>query len=121
MDNVSELQLPIFLLAENPTESIDRMTYIYSPVYLSLILIIDEDSHITLLNDDMRSKPRKNFIYGLENFEFVVIQNNVEMTGGHLAPKISEEQFLDDAWIWYHNYLEWEDANLDENENSQLN
>ena len=121
MNDIFELKLPHFLLAENPTEDLDRFIYIYSPVYLSLILIINENFQTLLVNEEMRNKPRRTFHYGDEIFEFVILQNNVIMTGGQLAPEISEEQFLNEAWKWYEEYLLWEDKNIDENDNSILN
>jgi hypothetical protein len=118
---MKELTLPMFLLAENPTEDYNKFVYIYSPVYMSLILIIAEDHQTVVLNEEMRRRPRKTFHYEDEIFEFVIIQNNVLMTGGHLAPKISEDDFLDQAWEWWESYLIWEDGNTDENESSKLN
>ena len=118
---MKELILPHFLLAENPTEDENRFIYIYSPVYLSFILIISEDSQTVLLNEEMRRKPRKTFTYEDENFEFVILQNNVEMVGGQLAPKISEEEFLNQAWKFWEDYLIREDRNIDESETSQFN
>lgn len=118
---MKELTLPKFLLAENPTEDHNKFVYIYSPVYLSLILIVAEDHQTVVLNDEMRRKPRKTFQYNEEIFELIMLQNNVLMTGGQLAPKITEIEFLDNAWAWWENYLRWEDSNIDENENSKLN
>lgn len=118
---MKELKLPKFLLAENPTEDHNKFIYIYSPVYLSLILIVAEDHQTVVLNEEMASKPRKKFRYDDESFEFVVLQNNVLITGGQLAPRISEIEFLDNAWAWWKNYLIWEDENTDESENSKLN
>lgn len=118
---MKELTLPKFLLAENPTEDHNKFVYIYSPVYLSLILIVAEDIQTVVLNEEMMKQPRKTFQYEFETFEFIIIQNNVLMTGGHLAPKISEIDFLNQAWDWWENYLKWEDDNLDESESSKLN
>ncbi len=117
----SELKLPMFLLAEDHTEPIDRFTYIYSPRYLSLILIIAEDFQTVLLNEENRKRPRKIFHYEGEVFEFVILQNNVLNVGGQLAPEISEDQFLENAWVWYENYLKFEDQNIDEENNANLN
>ena len=118
---MKELTLPHFLLAENTTEDHNRFIYIYSPVYLSFILIISEDSQTVLLNDEMRKKPRKIFTYEDESFEFVILQNNIEITGGQLAPAITEEEFLNQAWKFWKDYLIWEDRNIDESENSKFN
>ncbi|CAA7392511.1 hypothetical protein CHRY9393_03231 [Chryseobacterium fistulae] len=59
--------------------------------------------------------------YNDETFELIIIQNNVLMTGGQLAPQVSEEVFLDQAWEWWEDYLKWEDKNIDESESSHLN
>lgn len=108
-----ELKMPKFLLAEEPKEGYDSLSYIYSPHYLSLILIIPEDDLTVLLNEGNRQRPRKTFTYEFEPFEFVILQNNVLATGGGLSPEISEEEFLIQAWEWYENYLIWEDNNID--------
>ena len=118
---MKEIKLPKFLLAEEPTEPNDRDIYIYSPPYLSLVLIIPEDEKTVLLNEEMRKKTRKTFAYEDETFELVIIQNNVEITGGNLAPKITEDEFLNLAWKFWEDYLIWEDRNINENENSKFN
>ena len=112
---MKEIKLPKFLLAEEPTESSDRDIYIYSPHYLSLVLVIPEYEKRVLLNEETRKKTRKTFAYEDETFELVIIQNNVEMAGGNLAPKIAEDEFLNLSWKF------WEDRNIDENENSKFN
>lgn len=118
---MKEIKLPKFLLAENPTEDHNKFVYIYSPVYMSLVLIVAEDRQTVVLNEEMMAKPRKTFKYQDETFELIMLQNNVLMTGGQLAPKISEIEFLDLSWSWWENYLRWEDGNIDENESSKLN
>jgi len=62
-------------------------------------------------------------IYTDENevFELVLVQNNVEATGGAMSPIISETEFLDEAWKWYADYLKWEDKNIDDETRSNLN
>ena len=121
MNDHFEIKLPKFLLAEEPTEPNDRDIYIYSPHYLSLVLVIPEDEKPVLLNEETRKKPRKTFTYEDETFELVIIQNNVEMTGGNLAPEITEIEFLKQAYDWYKDYLIWEDKNINEDINSKLN
>lgn len=116
-----EIKLPKFLLSEEPTGDMNRFVYIYSPVYMSLILIVAEDSQTVILNDEYLSKPRKTFKYEYETFEFIIIQNNVILTGGQLAPEISEPEFLNQAWAWYEEYLRWEDNNIDNDSISKLN
>ncbi|MCT4034892.1 hypothetical protein HZQ14_15825 [Elizabethkingia anophelis] len=116
-----EIKLPKFLLSEEPTGDMNRFVYIYSPVYMSLILIVAEDSQTVILNDEYLSKPRKTFKYEYETFEFIIIQNNVKLTGGQLAPEISEPEFLNQAWAWYEEYLKWEDNNIDNDSISKLN
>ena len=54
-------------------------------------------------------------------FELVLVQNNVEATGGAMSPIISETEFLDEAWKWYADYLKWEDNNIDNETRSNLN
>ncbi|MCJ8153190.1 hypothetical protein MKJ01_05370 [Chryseobacterium sp. SSA4.19] len=118
---MKELILPKFLLAEEPTKPIDREVYIYSPHYLSLVLIIPEDDITLFLNEEKRTKPRKTFTYQDESFELVVLQNNVGLAGGNLSPEITEDEFLNQAWMFWEDYLIWEDSNSDESEISQLN
>lgn len=118
---MKEIKIPKFLLAEEPTKPNDRDIFIYSPHYLSLVLIIPEDEKTVLLNDETRNKPRKTFQYEDESFEFVIIQNNVIHTGGVLSSEITEEEFLNQAWKFWEDYLIWEDRNIDESETSQFN
>lgn len=118
---INELKMPTFLLAEEPKGDMDRPTFIYSPPYLSLILIIPEDDITVLLNEENRQKPRKTFEYGHESFELVILQNNVLFTGGQLAEEITEDEFLNRAWQWYADYLEWENKNIDESDKLNLN
>ena len=76
---------------------------------MSLIMVIEENSEIVSLNDIYRAMPQQLFVYDeLEQFRFVVIQNNVISTGGIYAPIISIEQFIEEAWQWYKKYLDWE-------------
>lgn len=108
-NEVAEVIIPKFLLAENPILPNIDLTYIYSPHYMSLIMIIEENSEIVRLNDIYRAMPQQLFVYDeLEQFRFVVIQNNVISTGGIYAPIISVEQFIEEAWLWYKAYLDWE-------------
>lgn len=106
---VADVVIPKFLLAENPIVPNIDLTYIYSPHYMSLIMVIEENSEIVSLNDTYRAMPQQLFVYDeLEQFRFVVIQNNVMSTGGIYAPIISVEQFIEEAWQWYKKYLDWE-------------
>lgn len=106
---VADVVIPKFLLAENPILPNIDLTYIYSPHYMSLIMVIEENSEIVHLNDTYRAMPQQLFVYDeLEQFRFVVIQNNVISTGGIYAPIISVEQFIEEAWQWYKKYLDWE-------------
>ena len=73
------------------------------------------------LNKKTIKKPRKTYQYGCEVFELVLVQNNVEATGGAMSPVISETEFLDEAWEWYAEYLRWEDNNIDNETKSNLN
>lgn len=122
MSRIKEITLPKFLLAEEPMENINRHVYIYSPHYMSLILVIEENSQITLMNYENEQKPQKLFIYSeFEQFRLVLIQNNVEATGGVLSPIITTEQFLNEAWAWYEKYLKWEDKNINNQEKGRWN
>lgn len=106
---VADVVIPKFLLAENPIVPNIDLTYIYSPHYMSLIMVIEENSEIVSLNDTYRTMPQQLFVYDeLEQFRFVVIQNNVIGMGGIYAPVISVEQFIEEAWQWYKRYLDWE-------------
>lgn len=97
-----ELEMPKFLLAIEPTQMPSGFHYIYSPHYLSLVLIIRERTQQVILNNELRSKPQKLYNYNdNEQFRLVVLQNNIQQTGGILSPEISETQFLDEAWEWY--------------------
>ena len=115
---IAEIKMPKFLLAEEPQDRVFH--YIYSPHYLSLVLIIPEETTVTL-NKDTIKKPRKTYHYGNEALELVLVQNNVEATGGAISPVISETEFLDEAWKWYADYLKWEDNNIDNETRSNLN
>ena len=107
-----DIILPLFLLAENPMEKYIGVEYIYSPLYLSFIMIIVEDDATVLLNTKNVKNVRKTYFYQEETFEFVIIQNNIKLVGGSIAPVINDIEFLDKAFSWYQKYLEWEDANL---------
>ena len=106
MDNnkLFELKMPKFLLAlqPEPEQLPNGFHFIYSPLYLSLILVIRERTQQVILNNELRSKSQKRYTYNdNEQFTFVVLQNNIQQVGGILAPAISETQFLDEAWEWY--------------------
>ena len=119
---VKKITMPKFLLAEEPLEDINRFTYIYSPHYMSLILVVEENSQIMALNEENKNKPQKLFVYSpIEQFRLIVIQNNVEATGGILSPMITVEDFIEEAWQWYKTYLEWEDKNIDNKEKGRWN
>ena len=101
-DKLFELKMPKFLLAIEPTQMPSGFHYIYSPHYLSLVLVIRERTQQVILNNELRSKPQKLYNYNdNEQFRLVVLQNNIQQTGGILSPEISETQFLDEAWEWY--------------------
>ena len=106
---VADVVIPQFLLACNPIVPNIDLTYIYSPHYMSLIMVIEENSEIVRLNDTYKAMPQRLYVYDiLEQFRLVVIQNNVMSMGGIYAPVISVEQFIEEAWQWYKNYLDWE-------------
>lgn len=97
-----ELEMPKFLLAIEPTQMPSGFHYIYSPHYLSLVLIIRERTQQVILNNELQSKPQKRYTYNdNEQFTLVVLQNNIQQVGGILSLAISETQFLDEAWQWY--------------------
>ena len=121
MGRTIDLKLPKFLLAEEPTKEYIGVEWIYSPHYLSLIMVISEIDITPVLNEEKRRKSRKTFSYQDETFEFIIVQNNVAATGGELAPEITDADFLQQAFDWYKAYLMWEDKNIDENETSILN
>ena len=118
---MKQIKIPKFLLAEEPTQPTDRDIFIYSPHYLSLVIVIPEYEKTTLLNNETRNNPRKTFQYEDESFELVIIQNNVLQAGGVLSPEITEEEFLNQAWKFWKDYLIWEDRNIDESQTSELN
>lgn len=106
MDNekLFELKMPKFLLAlqPEPEHLPNGFHFIYSPLYLSLILVIRERTQQIVLNRELKNKPQKLYVFNeYEKFNLIIIQNNVKLTGGELAPEISEAQFLDEAWEWY--------------------
>lgn len=106
---VADMVIPKFLLACNPIVPNIDLTYIYSPHYMSLIMVIEENSEIVRLNDTYRAMPQRLYVYDmLEQFRLVVVQNNVISMGGIYGPVISVEQFIEEAWQWYKNYLDWE-------------
>lgn len=97
-----ELKMPKFLLAVEPKRMPNGFHFIYSPYYLSLILVIRERTQQIVLNRELKSKPQKLYVFNeYEKFNLIIIQNNVKLTGGELAPEITETQFLDEAWQWY--------------------
>ena len=105
---VADVVIPKFLLAENPIVPNIDLTYIYSPHYMSLIIIIEENREIVSLNDEYMKMPQRLYVYdALEQFRLIVVQNNVISTGGIYAPVISVEQFIEEAWQWYKSYLDW--------------
>nr|DAX66003.1 MAG TPA: hypothetical protein [Caudoviricetes sp.] len=84
---VANMVIPKFLLACNPIVPNYDLTYIYSPHYMSLIMVIEENSEIVRLNDIYRAMPQQLFVYDeLEQFRLVVVQNNVISTGGYIRP-----------------------------------
>lgn len=109
-----EMKVPTFLLAEDPfgyKRPELYVQYIYSPSYLSLILVISKDNTL-ILNDDITSRPHKEYIFTWDilpkvrmPFTLYIFQNNVEQTGGILAPAISEVEFLNKAWEFYELYI----------------
>ena len=106
MDNnkLFELKMPKFLLALQPEPELlpNVFHFIYSPLYLSMILVIRERTQQIVLNRELKNKPQKLYVFNeYENFNLIIIQNNVKLTGGELAPEITETQFLDEAWQWY--------------------
>ena len=106
---IADVVIPKFLLAENPILPNIDLTYIYSPHYMSLIMVIEENSEIVSLNDEYMKMPQRLYVYdALEQFRLIVVQNNVISTGGIYAPVISVEQFIEEAWHWYKSYLDWE-------------
>jgi len=106
---VADVVMPKFLLAENPILPNIDLTYIYSPHYMSLIMVIEENSEIVSLNDEYMKMPQRLYVYdALEQFRLIVVQNNIISTGGIYAPVISVEQFIEEAWQWYRSYLDWE-------------
>jgi hypothetical protein len=106
---VADVVIPKFLLACNPIVPNIDLTYIYSPHYMSLIMVIEENSEIVSLNNTYRAMPQRLYVYDmLEQFRMIVIQNNVMSMGGIYSPVISVEQFIEEAWQWYKNYLDWE-------------
>jgi len=118
---MKEIVLPQFLIAEDPAGPADREIFIYSPHYLSLVVVIPENDMTFLPNPENISKKRKTYTYKDESFELIIVQNNVLNTGGALSTEISEGEFLDLAWKYWENYLVWEDNNIDESESSKLN
>ena len=105
---VADVVIPKFLLAENPIVPNIDLTYIYSPHYMSLIMVIEENREIVSLNDEYMKMPQRLYVYdALEQFRLIVVQNNVISTGGIYAPVISVEQFIEEAWQWYKSYLDW--------------
>lgn len=105
---VADVVMPKFLLAENPILPNIDLTYIYSPHYMSLIMVIEENSEIVSLNDEYMKMPQRLYVYdALEQFRLIVVQNNVISTGGIYAPVISVEQFIEETWQWYKSYLDW--------------
>lgn len=110
MEKYKEIIMPKFLLAEEPKGG--DFTFIYSPHYVSLILIVPEDDATVLLNAENRKRPHKSFNYKNETFEFIIVQNNLEAVGEMNGYPITADKFLTDAWEWYSDYLRYEDEQI---------
>lgn len=83
--------MPLFLWGIN---SDSLWNYIYCPPYLSLVAVVDKREMVDFgFNENF---PQKTF----GNFVFALVQNNVAVTGGQLAPEISEKELLIKAHNW---------------------
>lgn len=100
---LKQLTLPTYLWASDPGES-DGETYIYSPPYMSLILIADSVKYKHLMLNSNVIK--REFIKKKVSYTFALWQNNVELTGGELVPQISVDDFLSDAFDWSYPFLD---------------
>lgn len=90
MKKVIEQKMPNFLWGIN-SESL--WEYIYCPPYLSLIAIVDKRKLIDFgFNEDFQQEEFGNFVFAL-------VQNNVAVTGGRLAPEITEKELLIEGYL----------------------
>ena len=98
-----ELKMPKFLLAVEPAEMPSGFHYIYSPHYLSLVLVVRESSQLVIFYNELLDNFQKTYTFkGIEQFRLVMLQNNVEAIDEEVhSPVISVDCFLDEAWEWY--------------------
>lgn len=107
-----------FLLAENPMNKDGRIYIIHTVDPKCIIEVIDFFKQGK--PDDATNLPSKNFFYinhdGISESWLLVIRDqcNKGSDKGYGA-------LLDRAWRWYRSYLDWEDDNIDEKEDSQWN
>jgi hypothetical protein len=103
-----ELRIPNFLLAVSPYDPAHPFHHIYSPNYMSFVLVFSEDDKDRMLDDDIHaSHKRKEFLYNGKKYTLVFIQNNIkEACEWPFNAKITEMQFLDYAWEWYKEFLD---------------
>lgn len=87
--------MPKFLLAEEPKGG--DFHYVYSPPYLSLVMIVPEETSVATNNIGNIKVPRKTYQYENETFDLIVVQNNVKVAGGVIGRVVSEIEFLDEA------------------------
>ena len=112
-----EIKVPTFLLADDPFGANKPelyVQYIYSPPYLSLILVLCDYNKL-VPNEDIDKRPQKEYVFTLDafpmvkmTFRLIMFQNNIEQTAGEMAPVITVEEFLDNAWEFYRKFLEAE-------------
>lgn len=98
-----ELKMPKFLLAVEPAEMPRGFHYIYSPHYLSLVLVVRESTQLVIFYKELLDNFQKTYTFkGIEQFRLVMLQNNVEAIDEEVhSPVISVDRFLDEAWEWY--------------------
>lgn len=103
-----ELRIPTFLLATSPYDISHTFHHIYSPIYMSFLLVFSDDDKDRMLDDDIHaSHKRKEYMYNGKKYTLVFIQNNIKVAcKWEFNKKITEMQFLDYAWDWYKEFLD---------------
>lgn len=103
-----ELRIPRFLLATSPNDPAHLFHHIYSPSYLSFVLIFSDDDKDRMLDDDIhKTHKRKEYLYNGKKYTLVILQNHIKQTSQWaFNDKLTEIQFLDQAWEWYKDFLD---------------
>lgn len=115
-----KIKAPDYLLCENPIKdgSFEGLrSFIYVPSKLSLIEIFSIDDGRPILQSDAIFKEYTyvNSTRRSENHILVFVQNNCHYM------EANPYNLLEDVWLWYVKYLEWEDKNINDTNRARDN